>query len=326
MKLLALMLRRQQEIEDNSPQRTALRADVLRMIALLREAMGGGVAAKLAALLKTVVDNRSQIQRGIIAWVRLVEVLVQEAERGQRKGGGGRKKALVKAAAFRILNTKEARLPGIPPYLYPLVMDVAVEWMIEAIVQAENGYALWDSSPEADVWSPLADSISWLKQAISGVWQGVVRFVLTTYTAIKYREPLSPELEKALASVETTGLLADKNSALRSGMAFLKFVGDNGERVIAGVKLIFEAVQQAETFLELDGPGKKQYAHDLIIATLEDLGFPVGSGLFGLIASALIDTGIESAWSIFTERAPETFKHRSTSGRAVVSVGPPAIP
>jgi hypothetical protein len=300
-----------------------MRAEILKMLALLREAMGGGVAAELAKLLKALDDHSDQIQQGIIAWIRLIEVLVQEAERAQRKGGGARKKAQVKAAAFRILTDGRARLPGIPKYLYPLVMDVAVEWMIDGIVQAENGYALWDSSPDEDVLSPIVDSFSWLKQALSGIWQWVAGSLITAYTATKYREPLSPELRTALEGVEVAGFLTNKNSSLRAAVDFLNFLGKHGEQAIAGIKLIFEAVHQAESFLELDGPGKKQYAHDLIVATLEELGFPVGSGLIGVIAGVFIDAGIESAWSIFTKRAPETFKHRRTSGRAVGSVGAP---
>jgi hypothetical protein len=311
MKLLALMLLRHAgEEEDASPQRVELRAAVLRMMALLREAMGGGVAQELAAVLKTLNDNRGQIQKGIIAWIHLIEVLVQEAERAHRHGGGARKKAQVKAAAFRILTSQKARLPGIPDYLYPLVMDFVVEWMTEAIVQAENEYALWESRPEENVWSPVADFVNWIKQALARIWQPIVGCLITAYTTFKYREPLSPELEKAVEGVEPAGILANKNSALRSGVDFLIFVGNHAQQMIAGVKLIFEAVHMAETFLELDGPGKKQYAHDLIIATLEDLGFPVGSGLMGIIVSAFIDAGIEAAWSIFTKRAPETFKHR----------------
>ncbi|HTP35527.1 MAG TPA: hypothetical protein VMJ75_25290 [Candidatus Acidoferrales bacterium] len=296
--------------EDASPQRAALRAEVLKMVALLREAMGGGVETELAKQLRALNENRPQIEKAVVAWLRLIEVLVQEAERARRIGGGRRKKAQVKAALFRILNGRNARLPWIPRYLYPLVMDFAVEWSVEAIVQVENDYALWDARPEEDKWSPRADCVNWLKEAMGRVWQIPVEFLLTTYTTLKYREPLGPELEAAVTGVETGGIMADKNAALHSAIEFVKFLGQHGQQAIAGIKLVFEAVHMAESFLELDGNGKKQYAHDLIVATLEDLGFPVGTGLFGLIAGAFIDSAIEGAWTIFNERAPESFKHR----------------
>jgi hypothetical protein len=317
MKLLALALR-QQEREDASPQRTVLRADVLQMIALLREAMGGGVAAELAKRLKALDDHRDQIQKGVIAWIQLIEVLVQEAERGwrkragqQAKGGGTQKKSQVKAALFQILNSEQARLPIVPDYLYPLVMDLAVDWTIDALVKVENDYHLWHSLPEENLWS-LVDFVGWLVRS----WQWAVGCLIWIYVRNKYREPLNPELRMAVKRVEDEGLLKDKRSALRSGIDFVKFVGDHGQQAIAAVKLFFDAVHQAETFLNLDGPGKKKYAHDLIVATLEDLGFPVGTGLVGIIAGAFIDTGIEAAWSIFNKRAPETFKHRSQSSGA----------
>jgi hypothetical protein len=123
--------------------------------------------------------------------------------------------------------------------------------------------------------------------------------------------------------VVVSGILADKRSNIHAGVELVQFLGEHGEQAIAGIKLIFEAVYQAESFLELDGPGKKQYAHDLVVATLEELGFPVGSGLIGAIADSFIDAGIESAVTIFTARAPESFKHRRTSSDATRSLGAP---
>jgi len=74
---------RQAQREDASPQRTVLRAEIVKMLTLLREVKGGDVPQKFAALLKAIDDNREQIQKGIIAWIHLIEVLVQEAERGK---------------------------------------------------------------------------------------------------------------------------------------------------------------------------------------------------------------------------------------------------
>jgi hypothetical protein len=324
MKLFALKLRQLGGRGGDSPQVTAMRAEVLKMVALLREAMSGGVASRLAALLRDVNDNRAAIQKGLIVWIHLVETFVQEAERTGKQGP--RKKRQVKAALFRILTDPKAQLPGIPAYLYPLVMDIAVEWMIEAVVQVENGYGLWNSRSKDDESRRMANFVGWLKQVLEKPWEWLAGVVLTTYFMIKYRQPLQPELRKAVENVEAYGILADKRSLIHSLVEFVQFVGMHGEQVIAGIKLIFDAVYQAESFLELDGPGKKQYAHDLIIATLEELGFPVGSGLFGMIADVFINAGIESAWSIFNERAPESFKHRRHTGSTTGLVGAPASP
>src|SRR5450631_1903514 len=224
MNLLTLKLQRLRGSGDDSPQRTAMRSEILKMVALLREAMGGGVARELATLLKTLSDNRDAIQKGLIAWIRLVELLVQEAERGRRNGGGTRKKNQVKAALFRILNDPTARLPGIPKYLYPLVMDVGLEWMIEGIVDVENSYALWGSGREDDESSRTVDFAGWLKQALARVWEPAIGFLITTYTTIKYREPLTPELRKAVEGVVVSGILADKRSNIHAGVELVKFL------------------------------------------------------------------------------------------------------
>jgi hypothetical protein len=88
------------------------------------------------------------------------------------------------------------------------------------------------------------------------------------------------------------------------------FVAQHSKQIAAGTRLFFEVVHQAERFVSLSGPAKKDYARDVILGVLDELGFPVGPGLFGDIVTAFIDSGIESAWSIFDKRAPEAFRHR----------------
>ena len=306
-------------LKDASPEREDLRNEVWKMISLLREAKGGGVSQEFAKRLKFLDDHRDEIQRGLIAGICLIEVFVQDAERARPRGGGKIKKAQAKSAMFHILTSAKLDIPGVPPILQPLVIDIIVDWSIDALVSVANDYALWGSDPPEPGGRLRSSIMIWLKRAIDPLWQPVAEFLIRMVTSMKYREPLPPELRAAVLRVERDGLVATKNLLLKSGTDFLKFLGEHRSQAAAGVKLVFEAVHLSESFLSLSGPDKKKRARDLIIATLEDLGFPVGSGLIGVIVECLIDTGIESAVSIFSARAPEAFKHRRTLAAAPLS-------
>lgn len=294
-----------------SPGRERLRMEIGRMLTLLREAMGNGMPEKLGEVLRSLAQNSGKIEKAIIAWVRLIEVLVQQTERGSRGGAGELKKADVKAAMHYILSSDRFEIPGIPTYLRPIVIDLAVDWSIDMIVTNANQYDLWiPDPPEPEtIYSRFCNLIRRLKQITRPFWERIAELFARLYVALRYLEPLSPELRTALEQVEQEGLIVSKQQLLRDGIDTVIFIGTHGSQVIALSRLVFEAVREAELFVQLSGPEKKQYARDLILTVLNELGFPVDSGLIGAIIQASVDAAIESAVDIFNRRAPEMFSH-----------------
>jgi hypothetical protein len=290
-----------------TPQQRAIQVELQQMIDLLRKAKGGGISQEFARKLKILDDHRADIEKGIVAWVNLVEVIVQGAEQRYPDGYGNRKKAQVRAALYQIVSGEEFQIPKVPRYLQPVIMEIVVDWCVEVIVVNANEFELWDSSQPDKGWAgavwavlarllkllaPLATIFSWI------------------YVQVRYKEPLTPELQAAVDRVKATHLVSDKRALLGSPTDLITFVAQHSQQIAAGTKLFFAAVHQAERFVSLGGPEKKAYARDVILGVLAELGFPVGPGLVGAIVTAFIDSGIESAWSIFDKRAPEAFRHR----------------
>src|ERR1700677_3746359 len=79
-------------------QQWQVAAEVRQLIELLREAKGGGVSEPFAGALKDLADHGPDIEKGIVAWVQLIEELIQGAESRYPDGRGGRKQAQVRAA------------------------------------------------------------------------------------------------------------------------------------------------------------------------------------------------------------------------------------
>ena len=301
---------RKQDIQ----QQTQVQVELWRLLGLARAAMGPGMAEELGAILRTLTANSDQIERGISAWIGLIEVLVQGSESRRPEGGGALKKAEVKSAMYDILSSSRFQLPSIPRYLQPIIIDFFVDWSIDALVSAANGYQLWDYE------APVPSS---LRTFVDGVLNRALKFarpflewsaelIAGIYSRLRYWAPLTPELRAALDKVERDGLIANKQDLMRQGTELVIFVGQHGEQVTALFQLVFEAVREAEFISELSGPQKKDYAINLIMEVLEELGFPVDSPLFSAITRAVIGGAIESALDIFKKRAPETFQRQNT--------------
>jgi hypothetical protein len=301
-------------LEQPSPQLTHTQAELQRLLGLLPTAMGPGMAEEIGALLQMVASNSDQIERGVSAWIGLIEVLVQSSERRQRKGGGSLKKAEVKSAMHDILSSSRFQLPSIPRYLQPVVIDFFVDWSIDALVSAANGYQLWDyQAPEPPSFRTALNGL--LRRAVGLLrpfFECVAALVAWIYVQLRYWAPLTPELREALDKVERDGLITNKQALMRSGTELVIFVGQHGKEVTALFQLVFEAVREAEFVAGMSGPQKKEYATSLILAVLQELGFPISSPLFSAIARAVISGAIESALNIFKKRAPETFQRPST--------------
>ncbi|HEY0301186.1 MAG TPA: hypothetical protein VGC36_07640 [Rhizomicrobium sp.] len=287
----------------------AVNAEVHQLIELLREAKSGGVSQAFAAALKDLADHGPEIERGIVAWIQLIEILLQGAEQRYPEGNGAKKKAQVRAALHYLYGDNAVQIPGIPRSLEPLAMDILIDWSINALVDSLNTYSLWDDS-KPDPWSP------------GGMWRALGATLLDLmsplfdllnwlYVKLRYSQPLTPEVLAALDRVKAQGLVRDKSVFFRSAADLLKFVAQHGQQVAAGVRAFFEVVAMAERLASASNPEKKAYATAIVKATLQELGFPVESGLIGMIADAVISAGIESALNLFQTRAPENFRSRS---------------
>ena len=295
--------------EANPAQQRRIDAEVHHLVELLREATGGGVADGLGAALRELDEHGPEIEQGVVAWVQLLEVLVQSAEQRYPNGHGNRKKGQVRAALHAIYDDPDLRLPGIPPTLTPLVMDIVIDWLIDALVDSVQTYGLWDSSRPYH-WS-LSGALHAAGALVLNLLQPFFRLLSWLYSKLDYVEPLTPEVKAAVQRVKDKGLVRDKSQLFRSATDVLVFIGQHGPQMTAGVKAFFEAVAMTERLQSAKGPEKKAYATQVVKAALKELGFPVEGGLLGAIADVLISAGIESALALFRKRAPHSFRSRS---------------
>jgi hypothetical protein len=292
-------------------------AEIERLVRLLRESMGGGVYEDFAATLRAIVLHRGDIQKSFLASINLVGVLTHAAERRDpRSGRGWFKKEQVKAAISYLFKADKFDLPDVPAYLRPYVIDIAVDWSIEFVVVISNEHELWETGEESvrtSIRAAIGAALCRLAKVTQPIWSRIVQFFLILWESLQERTVLTPELQQALDKAVRAGLVKDMRAWLGRAPELVVWVGKHRDQMTAGFQLVSEAVQITETLFasSKSGSEKKAYARDLIMSTLRELGSPLGSGLFSLIAEGFIDSLIDAAVKLFNN-FPETkpaFKH-----------------
>jgi hypothetical protein len=304
-------------------------AEIVRLVGLLREAMGGGVYDDFTAALREIVEHRDEIQKSFLASINLVGVLTHAAERQDpRSGRGWLKKQEVKAAFRYLLKADKFEIPQVPDYLRPYVIDVAVDVSIDFVVEISNKHVLWDPAERSEsvrtgdllepVWTSiregLGETLCWLAKVTQPIWGRIVQFFAFLWEALGQRTVLTPELRKVLYEADRAGLVKQKTAGVERAQKLVVWVGDHRDQLKALFELISEAVHVTETLFSSSksGPEKKAYARDLIMSTLRALGSPLGRGLFSLIAEAIVDSLIDAAVQLFNsfpEKEP-AFRHK----------------
>lgn len=283
---------------------------IWRLRQLLSDAMAGGTDRELIAVLNSLAVNRDSIAGAIVAWVDLIEVLVQDAEQryGSRRNQGALKASDVREVMRYLLRPGRVtlELPKVPPELEPFVTEVIVQWSIDAIVEVANGYGLWtDVRPEPQV-NALTRS---LNGAFSGVLSAVGRAAAWVYEH-RYPPPrLSPTLRRAVEAVEQNSMIAEQPSLAAGIGAAFTWIGHHRSNIVAAVQLIAAVVNEAETFVTLSGTEKKAYAQDLVFAVLEEAGLRIPDGLLRAKLSAIVGAAIDALVHLFNKR--NKFSHRS---------------
>ena len=231
----------------------------------------------------------------VVAWTGMMDELIEEAERiyGTEAGRGVYKREQLRAAVLTIAHRQAIDVPLVPGFLEPMLFATIAEF----VVTHRNDNGLWEKadlplrpSTRTRVTGPLVYFLRKGVSAIGHFMTGVAwRLVMGSAT-------LSPGMNAAVGRVEVqVGATFEALRALRS------FLNDNPDLVAAIARLLSIATQQAETFAGLSGKQKQAYAHDLVMAFLEQNGLVAEDGLWRRAVSGLLEVGIDATVKLFNK-------------------------
>jgi hypothetical protein len=306
-----------------STLRTVRRPDMLdefpHLVRLFRSAVGPGRIDELISLLNALSKNSDRIQRAVIVWLDLLEVLVQQTERrhGAAPGRGKLKAAEVKQAMKYLLRTRRFSLPNLSPALQTLMVDYVVDVAIDVIVLQTNRYDLWEveTKPSSGrrIWDAIQQTLLTAGMAVANL---AARFLLWLRDLLQVPPALSPQLKAALDAIERESDVECEQDLLVEMSRIFIWLGTHRAELVQSTELVFGAVQEAESLFRLTGPEKKRLAKDMIWRVLEDMNFIQRDGLLGALMDSAIDLLIEVSVHFFHKRG--AFEHRrlpAPSGR-----------
>lgn len=301
---------------DSPASKLEIQAEIWKLRRLLRTALGDGVEQDVIGAIGWFAANGPRLERAAVVWVDLIETLVQAEERtyGARPGLGSLKKAQVKEVLWRLLARERLRVPAVPEILEPMVLELFVDWVVDVLVLMCNRHSMWTADGDVALssagvyWAALRKRLSGLLQfLVVGLTWLVRRLEMLFHSSVV----LPPGILSALNRVEREGFLVNTREALNVMESLVVWISKHRGQLVAAFELIFAAVNDAEAYVELSGPEKREYACNLVFAVLEDLGLDERAGLMFAVLNSLIGSGIESTVHLFNKR--QVFVHRAAS-------------
>ena len=294
-------------------QREELRSTIWELRRLMRTAMAEGLDKDLATALSFLAKHGEAIQRAIVVWIDLVEVLVQNAERryGATRGMGRMKAAEVKEVVRYFMRHRRFNIPDVPQFLQPILVDLVVDWSVDVLVLLTNRYGLWvengslteTKSIFARFRLSLHRRIMWLFLFIPWLFGRIRR-------ALQRPVVIPPEVKAAIDALESEALIISEGKIFHAVTDLLVWVSSRRRTLMILVEVVSAAVQEAEVYMELSGPQKKAFARDLVLAVLDELGFEQRTGLLFAIIDSTINSSIEASVHLFNKRG--LFSHGSS--------------
>lgn len=286
----------------DSAREERLRQAVWRLRRSFATLSSGGLDRQLVELVRAFGARIDHLEAAVVAWVDVVEILVQEMEsqQGRAAGSGHEKKAKVQAALFNLMLEMSQRDGRRTSPFAPLLFEAIADWSVDAVVLLLNRHDLWQPAPRP--------ASGWLRRLAAAFFRLVLApfrrlrdlAVTVVSRVVTARNPISPELAAAISRIPSSGSLA---GLLEDGLGFLTWVGRHRDQVVAMVDIVSITVHEAEALIELSGPEKKAYARDLIVIFLQEEGvFPPPGSPFSPLIEGMVGGTIEAVVTLFKKR------------------------
>jgi len=293
-------------------QSDKFQATLFRIKERLRDIAGDDWEKTVVVDGKAVLAKAANGRRILVAWISVVESLAQIAEVECAGRSGADKKLWVKAIARRLYRKERLSLPMVPRWAEPLVIDGLVDIGIDFVVALNDRDNSWQHTKVRRsgflrrLWWSLPLLFAPLKRLLRALVQPLLRLGVRLYVAwadLRLRlAPIPPGLEQALKEVDTSGVKRDIAALEDFVTDQTDWLRNNRQRIMALLDLAADAAQEAEWYAGLDGPAKKAYATDLLLAVLADAGVKPMTALGDSLIRFGVDQVIEAVVLLMNKR------------------------
>lgn len=288
----------------------ALAAAIRRIKRDLDDFLTDSVRDDLRELLEHIDRNRDRYRDAVLLWIDLLEEIahLMEAEYGDKTGP--LKKRNVRAAAYYLIRgfIGNTPLPHVPPFLRPVVLELAIRWTIEFLVVLDNPESqrpeLWGAVQAPSRSEILSAEVKWAK------WSEHWLEVLATWILGWFLKPprltgkLRVKVDAILVQWQKRNEQTDTTPMERTVGAVFRtttWIGEHADEVKAFVDLIAVAVVEANKLTRLSRNERIAVIKEAMVMLVEqDLG--IGGPLWGEIVRLIVDILGDAIDDLFQKR------------------------
>ena len=229
--------------------------------------------------------HREDYRGALVRWVDLLDSVAHLMEQHYGDGTGPKKERQVRAAMYYILRgfMGNQGLPTLPPWLRPIMLEVALRGTIEFIVEVDKqtpGRRLWSDAPPTGEPTRLfsqrtyAKVAKWRQTAGEGFVAFIIRLVMPP-----------PQLTDKKLKAQVDAILADwERQARRTGADPLRravanfvistrWIAEHAEQVRAALRAITIAVHASARFQHFDSADQLEAVKVAVVIMFEDIGY-----------------------------------------------------
>jgi hypothetical protein len=270
----------------HGPSFTRFDALVWSLHRIARNAIGPEVEREALTRLSGAPRWTHAAQEAFVAWIELVEGLVQSAEARHPGAGAGEAKADEVRKAVAALRAPSAA-PATPETAPSDARDEFLEWTIDGLVLLLDSYSLW-SVPDTGPGDARPSRAGLARRVVRRVMAIPARTVRGVANGVGWlagrleraagRPPAPPAAPRGGERV----VWAERELAALRGSA--RWFGAHRHELVGALELVFSAVQLAALRRDFDPVKREAYATDLVVTALEEMGLEEGLGpIFGVV-------------------------------------------
>lgn len=300
--------------EPEPPELQAEGEEILRAARRIKRELDIALTPDVRADIVQTIDyfdrHRGDYRRAVIRWVDLLDSIAHLMESRYGDGTGAKKEREVRAAMYYIMRgfLGEQGLPTLPPWLRPIVLEVALRGTIEFIVEVDKqtpGRRLWaDVDPSGEptrLFSQrtYAKVAKWRETASERFVAFMIRIFLPPP---KLSGKLKPQVDAILKDWERRNRRDGGNPLRRAVTNFVistRWIAEHSEQVRAALRAITIAVHEAARFQHLDGPDQLEAVKVAIVVMFRDFGY--SGPLFERIVRVMVDLLADATRHLFAK-------------------------
>jgi hypothetical protein len=285
--LLAPCLDREEDDPAVQRESRRLRRAILRITDDLNDFLKDDVRHDIIEMLDYIDQNRGRYREAVLLWIDLLEDVAATVESHYGSNTGPLKNRQVRAAMYYLMKgfIGHQPLPGVPSFLRPIALEIAIRASIEFLVSLDNPSKkneemrprLWDSVTRPPV-QPVWNLTVHMSDVMNSFWERLTAVLVGIFLPpLRLKGTLRVKVDLILAQWQERNRATGKTPVQRTVQPVIDaalWVGNHAEQIRALVDLVSVAVTEAARLTHMSPEERIEVVKGAVVEIVEkDFGF-----------------------------------------------------